>query len=190
MGSPIPNDDHLLLITLAVTVVMQLSFFSIAATFKFDKVTDFAGGTNFVVLAILTLILGGYYHWRQVVATIAVVLWGARLSGYLLYRIIKIGKDDRFDETRDNFLKFLGFWIFQMLWVWTVSLPVTFLNSTEVDPGLSAADVAGLVMFVVGLVCETVADQQKFAFKNANRNAFCDVGLWQVSRHPNYFGEL
>lgn len=29
--------------------------------------------------------------------------------------MIKMGKDDRFDETRDNFFKFLGFWIFQVI---------------------------------------------------------------------------
>lgn len=34
--------------------------------------------------------------------------------GWLLYRVIKMGKDDRFDETRENFFKFLAFWIFQV----------------------------------------------------------------------------
>lgn len=39
MGSPFDNDDHLLLITLLVTVVFQLIFFFVAFTFKFDKVS-------------------------------------------------------------------------------------------------------------------------------------------------------
>lgn len=38
MGSPFDNDDHLLLITLAVTVVFQLAFFFVAFACKFDKV--------------------------------------------------------------------------------------------------------------------------------------------------------
>jgi len=45
------------------------------------QVTDFAGGSNFVVLAILTLTLGGYYHARQILVTAAVCLWGTRLAG-------------------------------------------------------------------------------------------------------------
>ena len=57
----------------------------------YGKVTDFAGGTNFVVLALTTMVLSGTYQWRQIAATAAVTLWGLRLSGYLLYRIIKIG---------------------------------------------------------------------------------------------------
>jgi len=35
-------------------------------------------------------------------------------AGWLLYRVIKMGKDDRFDDTRDNFFKFLAFWIAQV----------------------------------------------------------------------------
>ena len=93
------------------------------------QVTDFAGGTNFVVLAILTLVLAEQYHWRQIAITVCVILWGLRLSGYLLYRIIKIGEDDRFDDKRSNPLRFLGFWTFQAVWVFTVSLPVMFVNA-------------------------------------------------------------
>ena len=67
--------------------------------------TDFAGGTNFVVLAVLTFFLAETYQWRQILTTVCVVLWGLRLSGYLLYRIIKIGEDDRFDDKRSEPLK-------------------------------------------------------------------------------------
>lgn len=47
-------DDNHLAICAVVTAAMQLSFFIVAFACKFDKVTDFAGGTNFVVLAVLT----------------------------------------------------------------------------------------------------------------------------------------
>uniref|UniRef100_A0A7S2V608 Steroid 5-alpha reductase C-terminal domain-containing protein n=1 Tax=Fibrocapsa japonica TaxID=94617 RepID=A0A7S2V608_9STRA len=189
---PFSFDYHLYFLTAIVTIGMQLLFFFVAASFKFDKVTDFAGGTNFVLLAILTLFVSDYKYWRQVIVTVCVVVWGIRLSGYLLYRIIKIGKDDRFDDTRENFCRFLAFWIFQMIWVWTVSLPVTFLNSESNNPNLNARDIAGFAMFAVGLIIETIADQQKFNFKNQpeNRSKFCNVGLWSWSRHPNYFGEI
>ena len=50
----IPGDIHYLGLCAIVTVAMQLSFFAVAAICKFDKVTDFAGGTNFVLLAALT----------------------------------------------------------------------------------------------------------------------------------------
>ena len=51
----IRNNDHFIPIALLLTVCMQMSFFVIAYTLKFDKVTDLAGTINFAVLALLTL---------------------------------------------------------------------------------------------------------------------------------------
>jgi len=191
------EDINNLSICAIVTIAMQLAFFLVACTCKFDKVTDFAGGTNFVVLAVLTLVLAGTYHWRQILVTSLVVAWGLRLSGYLLYRIIKIGEDDRFDDKRSDPVRFAMFWIFQAVWVFTVSLPVIFINAPRSAEYLSPdtftpMDIIGSILFVTGLLCEAVSDQQKFSFRNnpENRGMWCQVGLWKVSRHPNYFGEI
>lgn len=112
-------DQFYLVITLLITIAYQLFFFAIAWTFKFDKVTDFAGGTNFFFLALITLLFGGVNRAndaRNIVVSILVMVWALRLSGFLLFRILKSGSDTRFDDKRDNFFKFLGFWIFQMIW--------------------------------------------------------------------------
>jgi steroid 5-alpha reductase family enzyme len=57
------------------------------------------------------------------IVTLLVTVWGVRLGGFLLYRVILRGKDARFDEMRSKFWSFLGFWIFQIVWVWVVHLP-------------------------------------------------------------------
>ncbi|KAF2772113.1 DUF1295-domain-containing protein [Teratosphaeria nubilosa] len=192
-------DDYYLAITLLITIAYQLIGFSIAFTFKFDKLTDFMGGSNFVILAIITLSLSGTTVARQVVASIFIMLWAARLSGFLLFRILKTGKDDRFDDKRDKFFPFLGFWVFQMLWVWTVSLPVTLLNSPNVlawkQPSFGkATDIIGVIFFVMAFLIEAVSDVQKYRFKGSEAGkqpgAVCNVGLFKYSRHPNYFGEI
>ncbi|KAH8899289.1 DUF1295-domain-containing protein [Thozetella sp. PMI_491] len=197
MGAPVHVlDDYYLAITLLITVAYQLAFFTVAWTFKFDKVTDFAGGTNFALLAIVTLAFSGEHHARQVVASLFLIAWALRLSGFLLFRVLKTGKDDRFDDKRDKFFPFLGFWIFQMIWVWLVSLPVTVLNSPNVQHFAQARfgtgrDIAGIVMFVIGFVMESVSDLQRFYFRQKNdRSAICDGGFFYLSRHPNYFGEI
>eukprot|EP00271_Cylindrocystis_brebissonii_P016203 TRINITY_DN394_c1_g1_i1.p1 TRINITY_DN394_c1_g1~~TRINITY_DN394_c1_g1_i1.p1 ORF type:complete len:297 (-),score=51.55 TRINITY_DN394_c1_g1_i1:681-1571(-) len=187
-------DANYLGITAIVTVVYQFCFFCVAAGCRIDKVTDFAGGTNFVVLAVLTAILKGEWAVRQVVLTLFVVVWGLRLAIFLLLRILQWGEDKRFDESRNSVLQTAGFWFFQALWVWIVSLPVTFVNAKTLTnaPAIGAADVIGWTMWAVGLAVEATADQQKLAFKGspASRGHWCDVGVWKWSRHPNYFGEI
>ncbi|KAI1205617.1 DUF1295-domain-containing protein [Annulohypoxylon truncatum] len=190
-------DDYYLAITLLVTIAYQLFFFCIAFSFKFDKLTDFAGGTNFVVLAVITLAFSRHPDARQIVASVFIMAWGLRLSLFLLYRVLKTGKDDRFDDKRDKFFPFLGFWVFQMLWVWTVSLPVTVLNSPAVreyapQPSFGTGrDVAGVILFALGFVMESASDVQRMMFRARNdKSAFCHSGFFGWSRHPNYFGEI
>jgi len=172
---------------------MQMSFFSIAVTCKFDKVTDIAGTMNFVLNAWVTFGLRGTYYPRQLIATIMTTIWGARLGGFLLYRVLSRGKDERFDQMRDRFFAFLGFWIYQIVWVWTTGLPVTFLNAAKVDVPLGALDYAGWAVWFVGWTFEAIADQSKhwyMADKSPNKSKFLNSSVWAVSRHPNYFGEI
>lgn len=89
-------------------------------------------------------------------------------TGFLLFRVLKTGSDTRFDDIRSHFFKFLGFWVGQILWVWVVSLPVTILNSPGVTPSRASqskfgtgTDIAGVVLWVVGWVIESLADIQK-----------------------------
>lgn len=73
-----------------------------------------------------------------------------------------------------------------------MSLPVTVVNASDRDPSTRAADVIGWILWLVGLVVEATADQQKLKFKNSpeSRGKWCNVGVWSFSRHPNYFGEV
>jgi len=90
-------------------------------------------------------------------------------------------------------LSFLGFWIFQMIWVYCNTLNVILVNSSQKDIKLEALDYVGMAMMVLGLAYEVIGDQQKQAWKNSNASKdaiLCDVGLWGHTRHPNYFGEM
>ena len=47
----------------------------------------------------------------------------------------------------------------------------------------------GLLLQIAGLSLETIADLQKNGFKSRHRHAWCNVGVWKWSTHPNYLGE-
>ncbi|KAG8388024.1 hypothetical protein BUALT_Bualt02G0082200 [Buddleja alternifolia] len=193
MGTVI--DSHFLGLTAIVTLGYQLLFFVITALLKFDKVTDFAVSnsvyrkhkfcyTRCIDLGrerIMALSPGGFVcacsHLGASSGTLSVDEWG---------------EDRRFDEMRDNLGKLAVFWIFQAVWVWTVSLPVTVVNASDRNPSIQAQDIIGWIMWFFGLLVEATADQQKLTFKNSpeNRGKWCNVGVWKYSRHPNYFGEI
>ncbi|KAL9609365.1 MAG: hypothetical protein Q9167_005855 [Letrouitia subvulpina] len=167
-------DNYYLAISLLVTIGYQLFFFAWAYGFKFDKLT----GMDML----------DYSELKQILMS------NARLRGGNEFRT---GKDDRFDDMRDKFFSFLGFWVFQMMWVWTVSLPVTILNSPNVtkfnQPDFGTGrDVAGVILFAIGFVLESVSDVQKYQFRSnpENKGKVCDVGFFNWTRHPNYFGEI
>lgn len=183
-------DDYYLAITCLTTFAFQACFFVIAASFKFDLVTDLAYGSNFVFLAILTLLLHRTFTSRQIAVATLVSIWGVRLAAYLFTRILLLGKDSRFDGKRENFFKFAAFWVLQFLAVWLIFLPECLLASSDRDPAHRWNDYLGYVLYGIGLLLESVADLEKFVFKMKGKGKWCCTGLWSWSRHPNYAGEL
>jgi steroid 5-alpha reductase family enzyme len=66
---------------------------------------------------------------------------GLRIGGFLVYRVIKTGKDARFDEFRSSLFKFMRFWLLQALTAWVLLIPLYFAfrsETTMTTPALSA----------------------------------------------------
>ena len=62
----------------------------------------------------------------------------------------------------------------------------------KIQPHLTIQDFLGWAIWLVGFSIEVVADWQKKEFRSdsTNKNTFITTGLWSISRHPNYFGEI
>lgn len=85
---------------------------------------------------------------------------------------------------------FTGFWTFQIVWIFTVSLPVVIVNSPAFSryhrrqPAFGTSrDIAGIVMFVIGFLVEAVSDAQKLIGKTKGVKGIFKGGLWRWSRH-------
>lgn len=179
----------MLLYALIVSLGINLSMFLIAYKLQSDKLTDISYAVTFATLAAYGLWLsdGSDYH---VLLFFMVLLWAIRLGSFLLYRVTKVGKDSRFDNMRASFFAFGRFWLLQAITVWVLmnSALLSFSQNSLITPLV----ITGVVIWCIGLVIESIADFQKFAFtQNAkNKGKWIDSGIWQYSRHPNYFGEI
>lgn len=131
---------------------------------------------------------------RSILLLALVAAWALRLGSFLFLRIRKAGKDVRFDELKQSFWGFLNVWTIQGLWVsLTLAAALGAVTSTHRPTApFDAFMVAGTLVWLAGFTIEAVADAQKSAFRRdpANRGSFIHTGLWSLSRHPNYFGEI
>ena len=157
-----------------------------------EKFFDLTGSLTYLTVSTLALFLSAGVDGRVILVWALVVIWAIRLGAFLFSRIKKAGKDDRFDEIKPSFIRFLNAWTIQGLWVtftMTAALvTITTANRKELD--LFA--LIGFLVWVFGFAMEVVADYQKSRF-NAdpnNKGKFIQSGLWSRSRHPNYFGEI
>jgi steroid 5-alpha reductase family enzyme len=153
---------------------------------------------GFVVISTVTYATTDGSPARSLLILSLTMVWGIRLSGYLLSRWRREGADGRYlamGKRIDGNIH-LGFlrkvFLLQGCLLWIVSLPVQ-LGQVGADPaGLGPLAMIGALAAVFGIAVESVGDWQLARFKGDPQNAgkVMDRGLWRYSRHPNYFGDL
>jgi len=157
-----------------------------------EKFFDLTGSLTYISITSIALLLSTALDARAILVGAMVIIWAIRLGTFLFGRIRKAGKDDRFDEIKPDFFRFLNVWTIQGLWV-TFTAAAALVTITSVNR--KELDIFALVGLLLWLICfgvEVTADAQKSRF-NAdpqNKGKFINIGLWSRSRHPNYFGEI
>lgn len=171
---------------------LQWIVFIPALIWRTEKFFDLTGSITYLTATGLSLGLSRTFFTRQIIASSMCALWATRLGMFLLTRVCRDGKDGRFDEIKKRAIRFFNVWTIQGLWVFFTACPVYLLNSKTIDTPLGVVDYVGIAVWTIGFLIEVVADGQKkaFAANPDNKGKFIDVGLWYVSQHPNYFGEI
>jgi steroid 5-alpha reductase family enzyme len=177
------NLFHFLFISLGINIALFIPAF----IFKTDKLTDLSYSLSFASVIITAFLLNQYTQLNFIV-TLLIVVWAARLGGFLFLRINKMKKDKRFDGIREKFFSFFGFWMTQAVTVWVVLIPaILFMQQSKQQIWW-----VGAAVWAFGILLEATADAQKYNFKQnkKNKDKFIQTGVWKYSRHPNFFGEI
>lgn len=129
-----------------------------------------------------------------VLACIMFVVYGFRLSGYLLLREIKSSsyraamQKEIKDGSDIKLAAKISIWISVAVLYPLMVSPVFF--RLQNGGGSDWLCVLGVAVMILGVVSESVADLQKSAAKKQNPRRFCDKGLYKIVRCPNYLGEI
>ncbi|OPL11210.1 MAG: hypothetical protein AVO38_15995 [delta proteobacterium ML8_D] len=157
-----------------------------------EKFYDLTGSFTYITIIIIALIMTGRFDIQSLILTGLVLVWTCRLGFFLFRRILRAGEDTRFKELKKSASRFLLAWTIQGLWVsFTAAAALAALTAMQ-QIEFGTIGIIGLCIWITGFAFESIADYQKGRFTGAPENSgkFINVGLWSISRHPNYFGEI
>ena len=179
-------------LSVGLAFLTQWLVFIPAYLMQTEKFFDLTGSITYISVITIAVIFSAKADARSILLAALVVIWAARLGSFLFGRIKKAGKDDRFDEIKPSFIRFLNVWTIQGLWVTFTMAAALVAITTNTRKELDGFAVVGFLVWVFGFVIEVLADSQKsrFSAKPENKGKFIQTGLWSRSRHPNYFGEI
>jgi steroid 5-alpha reductase family enzyme len=132
---------------------------------------------------------------RSGLVAVLVAVWSIRLATHIARRSWKGGDDPRYAFLRESWgsryrQRLFGFLQIQAGAGFLLAISVWAAAHNPL-PSLRFQDWLGVVLLVVSIAGEALADAQLARFRGlaANKGRICDVGLWGLSRHPNYFFE-
>ena len=179
-----------------VCAVIQAVLWTIAQRTKNAGIVDVGWALSFTAVAGLFGLAPHAPRSAWLPIAIVVIAWSTRLGCYLVWRGAATGAEEgRYVELRRRWALHASkrfFVFFQAQGALTALLSTAFVIPFVVVPwdnGILRG--LGFVVAATAITGEAIADAQLATFKAnpQNRGKVCDVGLWQYSRHPNYFFE-
>ena len=191
------NNYPISIICMALSFIIHWLVFIPSYFYKTEKFYDITGTVAYLSILLTTAYLINLVNdegilLRSIISIIFVMIWAIRLGIFLFKRVIKVGEDKRFEHAKKSFSKFLMFFNISALWVFLTIVNVLTMIINNSDSVTDLFFIIGFKIVIIGFIIEVVADMQKRKFRTniSNKGQFISSGLWSISRHPNYFGEM
>ena len=191
------NGYPILFFCLSASFLVHWIIFIPSFLAKTEKFYDITGTLAYLITLYLASVLTSYSSGaslepRTLIIIGMVSFWALRLGIFLFIRVLKVGEDRRFREAKKSFSKYLVWWTMSALWVFLTTANALTLIVNNKKLVNQPIFYLGLLIWFIGILFEIIADEQKrrFRLNEKNRGKFISSGLWSISRHPNYFGEI
>ncbi len=168
-------------------------WFLIATVKSRNDLVDLAWGPAFFISGWSAYLLSGH-STTSLLVNLLVTFWGLRLFYHIQKRIRGSKEDHRYGEMKKNWQRvklnsYFKVFLFQMFLVLIIGSPVFYISFKR--PEFNLLMILGVSIWLFGFVFEAVADYQLRKFlRSKNKKGIMKKGLWSISRHPNYFGEV
>ena len=186
----------MLLLGLAAILILFTVLWAVSLRLENSSIADVAWGPGILVIGLTYYFTSNGLPLRAHLTLGLLAIWAIRLATHLGIRTRLQGEDSRYVKWRDQYdhwwlVSYVKVFLLQAVVAWIVSLPIYFAIVSVGSPSLNLLDYLGVLLFIAGLVFESVGDEQlrRFRAVRANRGRVLDTGLWRYTRHPNYFGE-
>jgi len=191
-GSIQANGLPLFLIGASVGFILHWIIFVPSFIFQTEHYFDLIGSISYLATIVVAYLFHPDMDTRSLVVCALIAIWALRLGSFLFLRVKRDGKDRRFDEIKTKFFRFLFTWTLGGAWVFITMAAGLAVITSAYQVALDGFFYAGVALWVLGFGIEVVADRQKTNFRRnpQNKEKFITEGLWSISRHPNYFGEI
>ena len=191
-GSITASEIPLFLVCASVGFILHWIIFIPSYIYQTEHYFDLTGSISYVSTIAVALIFHPNIDTRSLVVCTLIAIWAIRLGSFLFMRVKKDGKDRRFDEIKTKFFRYMFTWTLGGAWVF-ITMAAGLAAITAVNQvALDVFFYIGFALWILGFGFEVIADRQKSLFRRNpdNKEKFITEGLWSVSRHPNYFGEI
>ncbi len=151
----------------------------------------------FIVLLYLTKVTKINFQTYLLVG--ALIIWGVRLLINFFIRFKNLKEEDwRYHYYRQKypkgwfFLNLFGCHFLPSFIIYMALVPVFYYIDLSTVKNINLSTIIGLIIIISGIIIELVSDYQMdyFKRKTTDLKAVNQSGLWSLSRHPNYLGEL
>lgn len=188
-----------LVVPLMFTYAYFTIIFIIATAIKNNSIVDIGWGMGFVVGSWLTLFVTENPTILSYVIVGFITVWGVRLSVRLLRRNYGKPEDFRYAQWREEWgdkvviIAFFRVFMVQGIInfvVGSASYTVIKYNHFSIGSDHQYLVYIALLIAFVGLFFEVVGDEQLRRHIAKGSRTLLQSGLWSITRHPNYFGEI
>jgi steroid 5-alpha reductase family enzyme len=182
--------NGLLVPPLVVSIIMA---HVICLIIYYHFVYVFNYGYSMIMIALPTMFGFAYdLSFPALIVTAISVLFGLRLGSFTWMRYHSSSFAERAEKAAAA-TQLIPLPVKIITWLFTSSLMFCLAFNVWVVAASNTVSIMiwpAIILMVVGLALEAVADNQKQRAKQTEKNEFCYEGLYRKIRHPNYLGEM